>query len=178
MAAGSCPATNQRSWKDRSGAVAGSIFSQELPRQLIRRCNTSIASKKGHPLEHNKLTKTNKYQIVQPNGMPSRKKGRCPPGHPPEHPQTLLGPRHHPLLQDSFRPKTLRRRSLPEKWLRTPHHLLLQGQLPQTKRRPPQTSPIHAGTIPQCQHHHRHRRRPQLATQRTALHTGTTSPRR
>ena len=36
----SCPATNQRLGKDRSGAVAGSISSQELPRQLIRRCST------------------------------------------------------------------------------------------------------------------------------------------
>ena len=40
MADGSCPATKQRSWKDRSGAVAGPISSQESPRQLIRRCNT------------------------------------------------------------------------------------------------------------------------------------------
>ena len=40
----SCPATNQRLGKDRSGAVAGSISSQELPRQLIRRCNTSITT--------------------------------------------------------------------------------------------------------------------------------------
>ena len=44
MAAGSCPATNQRSWKDRSGAIAGSISSQELPRQLNRRCSISYLS--------------------------------------------------------------------------------------------------------------------------------------
>ena len=36
----SYPATDQRSWKDRSGAVLGSISLQEPPRQLIRRCNT------------------------------------------------------------------------------------------------------------------------------------------
>ena len=40
MADGPCPATNQQAWKDRSGAVAGSIPYQELPRQLNRRCNT------------------------------------------------------------------------------------------------------------------------------------------
>ena len=43
MADGSCPATNQRSWKDRSGAVLSSTSSQESPRQLIRRCNTRLA---------------------------------------------------------------------------------------------------------------------------------------
>ena len=41
---GSCPATNQQSWKDHSGAVAGSISSQELPCQLNRRCNTRTRS--------------------------------------------------------------------------------------------------------------------------------------
>ena len=41
MADGSCPATNQRLWEDRNGAVPGSITSQESPRQLIRRCNIS-----------------------------------------------------------------------------------------------------------------------------------------
>ena len=40
MADGSCPVTNERSWKDRSGTVPGSISLQESPRQLIRRCNT------------------------------------------------------------------------------------------------------------------------------------------
>ena len=44
MADGSCPATIQRLWEDRNGAVPGSIYSQESPRQLIRRCNTSSQS--------------------------------------------------------------------------------------------------------------------------------------
>ena len=47
MADGSCPATNQRLWEGRNGAVPGSITSQESPRQLIRRCNTSECAKDG-----------------------------------------------------------------------------------------------------------------------------------
>ena len=39
MADGPCPATNQQAWKDRSGAAAGPISSQESPRHGSRRFN-------------------------------------------------------------------------------------------------------------------------------------------
>ena len=52
MTDGSCPATNQRSRKDRSGAGAGSISSQESPRQGNRRCSTSTRLQRGEDYQH------------------------------------------------------------------------------------------------------------------------------
>ena len=44
MVYGSFPATIRRLWEDRVGTVSDSISSQELPREVIRRCNTSAGT--------------------------------------------------------------------------------------------------------------------------------------
>ena len=63
MADGSCPATNQRLWEDRNRAVPGSIYSQESPRQLIRRCNTRVACL---PLSRNEFWFSGRVLFAQP----------------------------------------------------------------------------------------------------------------
>ena len=55
--------------------------------------------------------------------------------------------------------------------------LLLPGQVIQTRRRPQPAGRPDARTLPRRRDHHRRRWRAQLATQRTALHTGTTASR-
>ena len=115
MAAGSCSATNQRSWKDRSGAVAGPISSQELPRQLIRRCNI-------------------KWMVPSARGRPTSD-GRRPRNRGPGHLGAAMGRGRgratrptHAENRRKHRPSERRRADRPHLWRRAGSHGRRTGQ--------------------------------------------------